>query len=100
MFPYSMINASLMLINSKNKRKPNPPLISTLPQYTKMPTEDFYSLLIKKSEVVGIFEMADMITKWYDFDNLSYKQKIRFVNETIQPDYYSIRNIFKRLLKK
>jgi hypothetical protein len=100
MFPYATINASLMLRNSENKREPNPSLVSTLSQYTQMPTEDFYNLIVKKSEVVGFFEMVDMITKWQDFDNLSYKQKIRFVNETIQPDYYSIKNRFKRLLKK
>jgi hypothetical protein len=100
MFPYAMINASLMLRNIKNKREPTPPLIYTLSQYTQIPTDDFYNLLIKKSSVVGFLETIDMITKWQGFDNLSEKQKIRFVNETIQPDYYSIKNRFKRLLKK
>jgi hypothetical protein len=100
MFPFAMINASLMLRNNKNKIKTNPPMISTLPDYIKITKEEFYGLLIEKSKKVGVFEMVDMINNWMHFDDLTEKQKIRFVTETINPEYYSIKNRLKRLLKK
>ena len=99
MFPYAMITAS-MLLNKGNPRPPKPPLIETLPNYIQMPTAQFHDLLFERSKKVGLLEMCDMAKDWYDFDNLSEKQKIRFVRETIDPEYYSIWNRFKRLIKK
>jgi hypothetical protein len=100
MFPFAMINASLMLKNNKNKRKINAPMTSTLTNYIKITNEEFYRLLIEKSKKVGVFEMVDMINNWMHFDDLTEKKKIRFVTETINPEYYSIKNRLKRLLKK
>lgn len=99
MFPYGMIIAS-QLLNKNSKRKPNPPLIDTLPNYIQMPTIDFYNLLVQKSERVGVLEMCNLIKNYQKFDSLSEKQKIRFVKETIEPEYYSILNRIKRLIKK
>jgi len=94
-----MINASLLL-NGKKKHTPQPPSIETLPNYIQMPTVQFYDLLVERSENVGLLEMCDMITNWQNFDNLSEKQKVKFVRETIEPEYYSISNRIKRLFKK
>lgn len=99
MFPYAMINASLLL-NGKKKHTPQPPLIETLQNYIQMPTAKFHDLLIERSENVGLLEMCDMITNWQNFDNLSGKQKVKFVREIIEPKYYSISNRIKRLFKK
>jgi hypothetical protein len=98
MFPYAIINASRLLGNKKT-HTPKPPLIDTLPNYIQMPTEQFYGLLVAKSERVGLFEMCTMIDNWQNFDNLTVNQKVRFVKETIEPDYYSISNRIKRLFK-
>lgn len=98
MFPYAIISASRLLGNKKEYR-PKSPLIQTLPNYIQMPTVQFYYLLVKKSERVGLLEMSDMIVNWQKFDSLSENQKIRFVRETIEPEYYSIRNRIKRLFK-
>jgi hypothetical protein len=100
MFPYSAIAAANLLNNKKGERQPNPPKISTLGEFTQTSPEDFYALLVKKGKTVGIFEMADMITKWQDFDNLTPNQKTRFVTETETPDYYSFANRVKRFLSK
>jgi hypothetical protein len=99
MFPYAMINASLLL-NGKKKHTPQPPSIETLPNYIQMPTVQFYDLLVERSKTVGLLEMCDMITNWQSFDKLSEKQKVRFVTEIINPEYYSIFNRIKRLFKK
>jgi len=100
MFPYSAIAAANLLNNQKGERQPNPPKISTLSEFTQASPEDFYALLVKKGKTVGIFEMADMITKWQGFDNLTPNQKIRFVTETETPEYYSFANRVKRFLTK
>ena len=93
MFPYAAIIAA----NSKNKGyKPKAPKVETLKDYTETSTEDFYKKLVDKSEYVGILVMADMISNWMNFDNLTEKQKIRFVRETETPEYYSLENRFKR----
>ena len=99
MFPYSAI-AAANLLNNKKTREPNPPKISTLGAFTNTSPEDFYALLVKKAQTVGIFEMADMISKWQDFDNLTPNQKTRFVTETETPEYYSFANRVKRFLSK
>jgi hypothetical protein len=44
--------------------------------------------------------MADMILNWQNFDNLTHKQKVRFVTEVINPEYYSLKNKLKRLFKE
>lgn len=98
MFPYSIISAS-RLLGDKKEYIPQPPKIETLQNYIQIPTEQFYNLLVEKSKTVGLFEMSDMISNWRNFDNLSETQKIRFVNETIDPNYYSIINRIKRLIK-
>jgi hypothetical protein len=94
-----MITASRLLSNGK-PHTPEPPLIETLPNYIKIPTVQFYDLLVEKSERVGLLEMCDMIANRQGFDRLSEKQKIRFVRETIDPEYYSTWNRIKRLFKK
>ena len=99
MFPYGIIIAS-RLLGAKKQEAPQPPLIETLQNYIQMPTAQFHDLLIEKSERVGLLEMCDMIANWKGFDRLSEKQKIRFVIETIEPDYYSIVNRIKRIFKK
>ena len=99
MFPYSAI-AAAHLLNNKSERQPNPPKISTLGLFTNTSPEDFYALLVTKAKTVGIFEMADMISKWQDFDNLTPNQKTRFVTETETPEYYSFANRVKRFLSK
>ncbi len=99
MFPYAIITASRLLGNKK-EHTPEPPKIETLQNYIQMPTADFYKLLVEKSKKVGLLEMCNMITNWQRFDNLSEKQKVRFVRETIEPEYYSILNRIKRLIKK
>lgn len=99
MFPYSAIAAANLLNNKKGERQHNPPKITTLNKYTQTSPEDFYNLLLKRSQTVGIFEMAEMITNWQDFDNLTEKQKIRFIRETETPEYYSFTNRLKRFLK-
>ena len=99
MFPYSAI-AAAHLLNNKSERQPNPPKISTLGEFTQTSPEDFYTLLVKKAQTVGICEMADMITKWQNFDSLTPNQKTRFVTETETPDYYSFANRVKRFLSQ
>jgi hypothetical protein len=99
MFPYGMIIAS-RLLGAKKQNTPEPPLIETLQDYIQMPTAQFHDLLVEKSERVGLLEMCDIAEDWYGFDNLSEKQKVRFVTETIDPNYYSIINRIKRLFKK
>ena len=98
MFPYAIISASRLLGNKKEYQS-KLPLIQTLPNYIQMPTIQFYYLLVKKSEKVGVLEMSDIIVNWQNFDSLSENQKIRFVKETIEPEYYSIRNRIKRHFK-
>ena len=93
-----MIIASRLLGNKKENTL-KPPLIDTLPNFIQMPTVQFYGLLVAKSERVGLFEMCTMIDNWQNFDNLTVNQKVRFVKETIEPDYYSISNRIKRLFK-
>ena len=93
MFPYAAIIAAN---SKKNQRKSKAPKVETLKDYTETSKEDFYKKLVDKSEYVGIFVMADMISKWQGFDNLTEKQKIRFVRETETPEYYSLENRFKR----
>jgi hypothetical protein len=95
MFPYSAIAASQLLRNQK-PYVAKEPKISTLVDYTKTSPEDFYKLLTIRAKSAGICEMADMISNWMDFDNLSDKKKRRFVIETETPEYYSIQNRFKR----
>jgi hypothetical protein len=99
MFPYGMIIAS-RLLGAKKQNTPEPPLIETLQNYIQMPTAQFHDLLVEKSKTVGLLEMCDMITNWKRFDMLSEKQKVRFVRETIEPEYYSVWNTIKRLFKK
>jgi hypothetical protein len=98
MFPYVIISASRLLGNKKTHIL-EPSLIETLPNYIQMPTVQFYDLLVEKSKTVGLLEMCEMINNWQTFDNLSEKQKQRFVKETIEPNYYSIYNRIKRLIK-
>ena len=95
MFPYSAIAASQLLRNQK-PYVAKEPKISTLVDYTKTSPEDFYKLLTIRAKSAGICEMADMISNWMDFDNLSDKKKRIFVIETETPEYYSIQNRFKR----
>ena len=95
MFPYSAIAASQLLRNQK-PYVAKEPKISTLVDYTKTSPEDFYKLLTIGAKSAGICEMADMISNWMDFDNLSDKKKRIFVIETETPEYYSIQNRFKR----
>lgn len=95
MFPYAIISASRLLGNKKTYI-PKPPKIETLQNYIKISNEDFYELLFQKSKKVGICEMCDMISNWQGFDNLTQNQKIRFVRETIEPEYYSMKNYIKR----
>lgn len=95
MFPYSAIAASQLLRNQK-PYVAKEPKISTLMDYTKTSPEDFYKLLTIRAKSAGICEMADMISNWMDFDNLSDKKKRIFVIETETPEYYSIQNRFKR----
>lgn len=95
MFPYSAIAASQLLRNQK-PYVAKEPKISTLVDYTKTSPEDFYKLLTIRAKSAGICEMADIISNWMDFDNLSDKKKRRFVIETETPEYYSIQNRFKR----
>jgi hypothetical protein len=99
MFPYGIIIAS-RLLGAKKQNTPEPPLIETLQNYIQIPTAQFHDLLVEKSERVGILEMCDIAEDWYGFDNLSEKQKVRFVRETIEPEYYSAWNTIKRLFKK
>jgi len=99
MFPYGIIIAS-RLLGAKKQNTPEPPLIETLQNYIQMPTAQFHNLLVEKSERVGLLEMCDMITNWKRFDRLSEKQKVRFVRETIEPEYYSAWNTIKRIFKK
>jgi hypothetical protein len=99
MFPYAMINASLLL-NSKKKHTPQPPSIETLPNYIQMPTAQFHNLLVERSKKVGIIEMCNLIDSFHFFDALTEKHKIRFVRETIEPEYYSAWNTIKRMFKK
>lgn len=98
MFPYAIISASRLLGNKK-EYTPEPPLIETLQNYIQMPTAQFHALLVEKSETVGLLEMCEMISNWQGFDRLSEKQKVKFVRETIEPDYYSFYNTLKRLFK-
>ena len=101
MFPYSAIAAANLLNNkNKSKRQPNAPKIYTLGMFTETIPEDFYAILCEKAKTVGICEMADMISNWQGFDNLTPKQKIRFVRETETPEYYSFANRVKRFLTK
>ena len=99
MFPYGIIIAS-RLLGAKKQNAPEPPLIKTLQDYIQMPIAQFHDLLVEKSERVGLLEMCDMIANWQGFDRLSEKEKIRFVRETIEPDYYSAWNTIKRIFKK
>lgn len=99
MFPYSMIVASNLLRQNKS-RVPVPPKIKTFSQYTDVPEKEFYDLLVLRGKQVGVLEMANIISKWQGFDNLSEKQKIRFVKETLDPEYYSFKNYIKRALSK
>jgi len=98
MFPYGIIIAS-RLLGAKKQNAPEPPLIETLQDYIQMPTAQFHDLLLEKSERVGLLEMCDTIANWQEFDRLSEKQKIRFVIETIEPEYYSVWNRLKRIFK-
>ena len=100
MFPYSIISSTLLLNNKKSRAsKSSPPLIETLPNYIETPTVQFYHLLYKRYKDAGIIETVDIINNWHGFDLLSEKQKIRFVKETVNPEYYSVWNTLKRLLK-
>jgi hypothetical protein len=95
-FPYAAI------IAANSKKRPyvaNPPKISTLGNYTKTTPEEFHALLVKRTEISGLFETCDIIANWQGFDNLSDKKKRRFVIETETPEYYSIKNCLKRLFK-
>jgi hypothetical protein len=92
-FPYAAIIAANM------KQKPyvaKEPKIETLKDYTQTSPADFYTLLVKRTEISGIFETCDIISNWMDFDNLSDKKKRKFVIETETPGYYSIKNCLKR----
>lgn len=100
MFPYSMIVAANMLLNNKGERQANAPKIKTLNEYTELTPQQFYDLLTVRAKGVGICEMADMISNWQGFDNLTSNQKVKFVTETINPGYYSLVNRVKRLFKK
>jgi hypothetical protein len=99
MFPYGIIIAS-RLLGAKKQNTPEPPLIETLQNYIQMPTAQFHDLLVEKSKTIGLLEMCDMITNWKRFDRLSEKQKVRFVRETTEPEYYSAWNTIKRIFKK
>jgi hypothetical protein len=95
MFPYGIIIAS-NLLRRKGDAKSNPPKIETLKYFTDLPAEDFYKILVENSQKVGLLEMAEMISCWQNFDDLSDKKKKRFVTETLDPDYYSLKNNIKR----
>ena len=95
MFPYSAIAASQLLRNQK-PYVAKEPKISTLVDFTKTSPEDFYKLLTIRAKSAGICEMADIVSNWMDFDNLSDKKKRRFVIETETPEYYSVQNRCKR----
>lgn len=99
MFPYGMI-AAANLLNRKTTREATPPKIETLKHFTDLSNEDFYNLLVKRSEKAGILEMLDMISNWQNFDTLNVKQKHRFVTETVDPSYYSLHNRIKRFLNR
>lgn len=99
MFPYGMIVAANML-NKKGERQANAPKIETLNEYTDLTPEQFYELLNIRAQNIGICEMADLISNWQGFDFLTDKEKIRFVIEITNPDYYSVVNRFKRFFKK
>ena len=99
MFPYGMIVAANML-NSKGERQANAPKIETLSEYTDLTPEQFYELLTTRAQNIGICEMVDLISNWQGFDLLRHKEKVRFVTEITNPEYYSIVNRIKRFIKK
>jgi hypothetical protein len=99
MFPYGMIVAANML-NKKGERQTNVPRITTLNEYTELTPQQFYDLLTIRAQGAGICEMANMISNWQGFDSLSAKQKVKFVTETIDPEYYSLVSRVKRFFKK
>jgi hypothetical protein len=99
MFPYGMIVAANML-NKKGERQTNVPRIDTLNEYTELTSQQFYDLLTVRAKSAGICEMANMISNWQGFDSLSAKQKVEFVTETIDPEYYSLVSRVKRFFKK
>lgn len=80
MFPYGAIIAA-NLLNKDTQRTQNQPKITTLSEYTTASEEEVYEQLVNAAKGVGILEMANIISKWNDFDTLSDVKKRSFLHE-------------------
>ena len=81
MFPYGAIIAANLLNKEKGQREANQPKIDTLSEYTESSPLEVYEQLTNTAKIVGILEMADMISNWQNFDSLSDVKKRLFLNE-------------------
>jgi hypothetical protein len=77
------------------------PKIQTLQEYTHLTNEEFEKHFRKNlnGKHIGLFTSMNLITKFYNFDNLKQSDKFDVVEFVENPDYGTVKYLFKKLFK-
>ena len=81
------------------RQTPQPPKISTIENYTHLEKKVFRNHFEEnlRTKAIGLFETADLIKAFYNFDRESEKNKRMVVDFVEDPDYGTWKYFFRRL---
>jgi hypothetical protein len=88
-----------ILIPKSLKLSSTGPSIITLNNYTSLSDDQFFAKLTETCNEAGVNTALGYIEKWNNFDSLKEGEKVRFVKEIEEPEYFTFKARFKRALK-
>ena len=88
--------------NLGKNQKVQKPKIKTLQNYIHISNEEFEKHFRKNLDAndnIGIFTATDLIYAFYNFDNISEKEKRNVIEFVENPEYGTFKYHFKKLFK-